>query len=286
MNGCAADAGGLWHPGTNVPGRARLRRAGLIAFFMVKTCANASGKQGGKLLVKKLETFPLYKEYYALYKAHSSLSKVRDQSMVRDTALHQPLRGRAMPHSGISLTLSKATAFRRQEQRRPSRRACRSPRKVRPLPLSKLLRSGCSNLAGQCGTLAWTTLPRSSSERRSSSSPSTSPHAQGLANLPSIPVPTSSRSSSAGRCTCLGASDRRRQARLPPPGRRASRRYRGALHLHDLQVRAPTDQSLFYLVPVYFLRYYFRYPGTCTSTSSSLSSTTILSQCTSPGPLY
>ena len=166
------------------------------------------------------------------------------------------------------------------------RRDCRSLRKVRFSPLSKLPLCGCLSSARLCGTSALTTPPLSWSVRRSSSSPSTSPHAQGLANLPSIPVPTSSRSSSAERCTCLGASDRRRQARLPPPGRRASRRYRGAPHLHDLQVRAPTDQSLFYLIPVYFLRYYFRSSGTCTSTSSSLSSTTILSQCTSPGPLY
>ena len=81
---------------------------------MVAICANASGKQDGKLLVKKLETFPLCKEYYALYKVHSSLSKARVQSKVRDLALPQPLRGRAMPHSGISSTLSKATASHRQ----------------------------------------------------------------------------------------------------------------------------------------------------------------------------
>ena len=114
MNGCVADAGGLWRLGTNIPVLARLRHAELTAFFMAATCDNAFGKQGGKLLAKNLETFFLSKEYSALYKVHSSLSKARVQSKVRDLALPQPLRGRAMPHSGISSTLSKATASRRQ----------------------------------------------------------------------------------------------------------------------------------------------------------------------------
>ena len=114
MNGCVADAGGLWRLGTNVPVRARLRHAGLIAFFMVATCDNAFGKQGGKLLEKKLETFFLSKEYSALYKVHSSLSKARAQYKVRVLALPLSLRGRVMPHSGISSTLLKATASHRQ----------------------------------------------------------------------------------------------------------------------------------------------------------------------------
>ena len=116
MNGCAADAGGLWRLGTSIPALARLRHAEWIAFFMAATCDNAFGKQGGKLLAKNLETFFLSKEYSALYKVHSSLSKVRAQYKVRvmGTLLPLPLRGRVMPHSGISLTLLKATASHRQ----------------------------------------------------------------------------------------------------------------------------------------------------------------------------
>ena len=114
MNGCVADAGGLWRLGTNIPALARLRHAEWIAFFMAATCDNAFGKQGGKLLAKNLETFFLSKVYSALYKVHSSLSKARAQYKVRVLALPLPLRGRVMPPSGISLTLLKATASHRE----------------------------------------------------------------------------------------------------------------------------------------------------------------------------
>ena len=79
---------------------------------MVAICDNASGKPGGKLLVENLGTFFLSKVYSALHKVHSSLSKVRAQN--KDTPLPQPLRGPVMPHSGISSTLSRATASHRQ----------------------------------------------------------------------------------------------------------------------------------------------------------------------------
>ena len=99
-----------------MPALARLRPAELIASFMEVTCASVSGRSDGKLSVKNLETFFLSKEYSALYKVHSSLSKVRAQYKVRvmGTLLPLPLRGRVMPHSGISSTLSKATASHRQ----------------------------------------------------------------------------------------------------------------------------------------------------------------------------
>ena len=63
-----------------------------------------------------LVTFFLSKEFSALYKVHSSLSKMRAQYKVQAMGILPPLplRGRVMPPSGISLTLLKATASHRQ----------------------------------------------------------------------------------------------------------------------------------------------------------------------------
>ena len=99
----------MWRLGTGTLALARLRPAGLIAFFMAVTCDSASGKQGGKPLAENLGTFFLSKAYSALYKVFSSLPKVRAQN--KDTL---SLRGREMPRSGTSSTLSKATASHRQ----------------------------------------------------------------------------------------------------------------------------------------------------------------------------
>ena len=76
---------------------------------MAGICDSASGKQGGKLLAVNLGTFLLFKVYSALSKALSSLLKVRAGN--KDTL---SLRGREMPRSGTSSTLSKATASHRQ----------------------------------------------------------------------------------------------------------------------------------------------------------------------------
>ena len=155
-------------------------------------------------------------------------------------------------------------------------------------PPSKLPLSGCLSSARPCGTSAWTTPPLSWLVRRSSSSPSMSPHEHGSANLSLIPAPVSSLSNCAGRRTRLDVRGLRQQARPPRPGRRANLRLRGAPHHCVWQVRAPTNRPLFYLVPLVllslFLEVLFRYPGTLTT--SSLSSTTITSPCTSSGPLH
>ena len=100
-----------------MPALARLHPAELTASFMEVTCVNVFGKSGGKLPVKNLETFFLSKEYSALFKVHSSLSKVRALSKVRVTGnqLPLPLRGWVMSPCGISLTLRKPTASHRQE---------------------------------------------------------------------------------------------------------------------------------------------------------------------------
>ena len=165
------------------------------------------------------------------------------------------------------------------------RRACRSLRKARYLPLSKLPRCGCSSSARSCGTSAWTTHPLSWLVRRSSSLPWTSLHAPESVNPYWTPAPTSSLSNFAGRRDLHGARGQRRRVRPPRPGRRAHLRLRGAPHHCVRQVRAPTNRlPCFPCFPVLFLEVLFRYPGTLTT--SSLSSTTITSPCTSSGPLH
>ena len=130
-------------------------------------------------------------------------------------------------------------------------------------PLSKHPHSGCLSSARPCGTSAWTTPPLSWLVRRSSSSPSMSPHEHGSANLSLIPAPLSSLSDCAGRRTRLDVRGLRQQARPPRPGRRVSLRLQGAPHHCAWQVRAPTNRSLSSLcVSLVILIYSRCYSGT------------------------
>ena len=125
-----------------MPALALLRPAGLIASFMEVTCASVSGRPDEKLLVKNLMTFLLSKEYFALSKVHSSLSKeFRVRALGRLLPLH--LRGRGTFLCGIFWTRRAQTASHRRESRKPSRRGCRSPRRARLSPPSKLPHHGC-----------------------------------------------------------------------------------------------------------------------------------------------
>ena len=101
----------MWRLGTGTLALARLRPAGLIAFFMAVTCDSASGKQGGKPLAENLGTFFLSKVYSALNKVLSSLSKVR----VPNELLTLPLRGRGTSFCGTSSIRRNPTASHHQE---------------------------------------------------------------------------------------------------------------------------------------------------------------------------
>ena len=77
-----------------MPALARLHPAELTASFMEVTCVSVSGRPDEKLPVTSPMTFPLSKEYFALSKVHSSLSKVfRVRAMGRQLPLHQRGRG-------------------------------------------------------------------------------------------------------------------------------------------------------------------------------------------------
>ena len=94
-----------------MPAPVRLRPAELIVSFMEVTCANVSGRSDGKLSAKNLVTFFPSKEYFALSKEHSSLSKVR----VLGKLLPLLLRGRGTSLCGTFWTLRVPTASHHQE---------------------------------------------------------------------------------------------------------------------------------------------------------------------------